>query len=89
MTLLLAIAGTTEHPGNEQGTTPLDLGISPNGHFLYNVLPGSGKIAGWRINSNGSLTKLGEFGGLPQTVNGDHAPFDFSALGSPAGIAVL
>ena len=89
LTLLQAIAGTTEHPGNEQGTTPLDLGVSPNGQFLYNVLPGSGKIAGWRINSNGSLTKLGEFGGLPQTVNGDHAPFDFSALGSPAGIAVL
>jgi hypothetical protein len=52
-------------------------------------LPSSGKIAGWHINSDGSLTKLGELGGLPQIVNGDHAPFDFSALGSPAGIAVL
>ncbi len=89
LTLLQAVAGTTDDPGNEQGTTPLDLGISPNGRFLYNVLPGSGKVAGWRINSDGSLTKIGEYGGLPQTVDGDHAPFDFSALGSPAGIAVL
>jgi len=59
------------------------------GRFLYNVLPGSGAVAGWRINDDGSLTKIGEFGGLPDTVNRDHAPFDFSALGSPAGIDVL
>jgi hypothetical protein len=71
LTLPQAVAGTTDHPGNEQGTTPLDLGISPNGQFLYNVLPGSGRVAGWRINSDGGLTKLGEFGGVPPTVNGN------------------
>jgi 6-phosphogluconolactonase (cycloisomerase 2 family) len=89
LTLLQAVAGLTDHPGNEQGSTPLDLGISRNGQFLYNVLPGSGRVAAWRIGRNGNLTKISEYGGIPQTVNGDHAPFDFSALGSPAGIAVF
>src|SRR5262249_30384991 len=28
-----------------QGSTPLDLAISGNGRFLYNVLPGSGAVA--------------------------------------------
>ncbi len=86
--LLAAVAGTTEGNGYTQGSTPLDLRTSPDGQFLYNVLPGSGKVAGWCINENGSLTKIGEFPGLPRTVNGDMAPFDFSALGSPAGIDI-
>ncbi|MCC5639300.1 beta-propeller fold lactonase family protein [Nostoc sp. CHAB 5844] len=90
--LLAAVAGITDDlpgpPGKVQGSTPLDIGISTNGRFLYNVLPGSGAIAGWRINSDGSLTKIGEFGGLPDAVNGDMAPFEFGPGGSPAGIAV-
>lgn len=89
LTLLEAVAGTTEAVDNTQGTTPLDLGISPDGSFLYNVLPGAGKVAAWSIGADGALTSLGEFGGLPKTVDGDHAPSDFSALGSPAGIDVL
>lgn len=72
-----------------QGPTPLDLAITPDGNFLYNVLPGSGRVAGWRINSDGSLTSVGEFEGLGQTVDGDMAPFDFSPLESPAGIAAF
>ncbi|MGW4489748.1 lactonase family protein [Amycolatopsis sp. NPDC004368] len=88
LTLLHEVAGTTDKSANSQGSTPLDLGLSPDGHYLYNVLPGSGKLAAWSIGANGELTKIGEFGGLPQTVNGDHAPSDFSALGSPAGIDV-
>lgn len=86
LTLLEPVAGTTEDPGNRQGTTPLDMRTSPDGRFLYVVLPGSGKVAAWRINANGRLTKLGEYAGLPKTVDGDQAPADFSALGSPAGI---
>ncbi len=89
LTLLNHVAGTTGHPGNTQGSTPLDERISPDGRFLYLVLPGSGRVAGWRINADGSLTKVGEFGGLPRTVNGDQAPIDFGAGGSPAGIDVL
>ncbi|NNC99000.1 MAG: beta-propeller fold lactonase family protein [Gammaproteobacteria bacterium] len=88
LTLLEAAAGLTDETDVIQGSTPLDLGVSADGQFLYNVLPGSGAVAGWQINHNGSLTKIGEFGGLGQTINGDKAPFDFSPLESPAGIAV-
>jgi 6-phosphogluconolactonase len=86
--LMTATAGTTEHPANSQGSTPLDERISPDGRYLYLVLPGSGKVAAWQIRTDGSLRKVGEFPGLPRTVDGDQAPFDFSALGSPAGIDV-
>lgn len=93
LTLLENVAGITDDlpgpPGKVQGSTPLDLRVSPDGRFLYNVLPGSGAVAGWRINDDGGLTKIGEFGGLPDTVNGDHAEVDFSAGGSPAGIDVI
>jgi 6-phosphogluconolactonase len=88
LTLLEAKAGIESDPGNEQGSTPLDLRTSPDGRFLYNVEPGAGKVGGWRIEADGSLTKLGEWGGLDKTVDGDHAPKDFSALASPAGIEV-
>jgi 6-phosphogluconolactonase len=89
LTMLQAAAGRTDHPGNVQGSTPLDIRTSPDGRFLYLVLPGSGKVAAWRIAGDGHLAKLGEYAGLPQTVNGDSAPSDFSPLGSPAGIDVL
>jgi hypothetical protein len=89
LTLLEKEAGTTDKPAKKQGSTPLDQGISPDGRFLYNVLPGSGKVAGWRIHDDGRLEKVGEFPGLPQTVDGDHAPSEFGPGGSPAGIAVL
>ena len=90
LTLLNATAGLTDVPDpfRSQGSTPLDLGISRGGNYLYNILPGSGKVAGWRINSDGSLTKIGEFAGLGQTLEGDMAPEPFSPLESPAGIAV-
>lgn len=80
-------AGLTDDPGNIQGSTPLDMAVSGNKKFLYVVLPGTGAVGAWQINQDGSLTKIGEFGGLPQTPDGDHAEFDFSPLGSPAGIA--
>lgn len=89
LTLLEQVAGTTDDPGNLQGTTPLDMAVSGNGRFLYVVLPGAGKVGAWQIGSDGSLTKLGEFPGLPKTIDGDQAPIDFSPLGSPAGIAAL
>jgi 6-phosphogluconolactonase len=84
-----SVAARTEHPGNQQGSTPLDLRTSPDGRYLYMVEPGAGKVGAWRIGADGRLTALGEYAGLPQTVDGDHAPADFSALGSPAGIDVL
>jgi 6-phosphogluconolactonase len=101
LTLLEAEAGDTDPPDppKTQGSTPLDLRLSHDGRYLYNVLPGSGKVAAWQINHDGSLTKIGEFPGLPDTVNGDVAqcelspgvftPCEFGPGGSPAGIAVF
>lgn len=91
LTLLQAVAGTTDQAGTAQpqGSTPLDMRTSPDGRFLYLVLPGAGRVAAWRINFDGTLTKLGEYAGLPRTVYGDHAPFPFGGGGSPAGIDVL
>jgi 6-phosphogluconolactonase (cycloisomerase 2 family) len=90
MTLLRAVAGTAENPLHKvQGPTPIDLRVSPKGRFVYIVLPGSGRVAGWRIDAHGILTKIGEFPGLPDTVNGDSAPFEYGPGGSPAGIDVL
>lgn len=89
LTLLESVAGTTDATSNSQGSTPLDLRTSPDGKSLYDVLPGSGKVAAWSIGHDGSLTKVGEYAGLPKTVDGDHAPKDFGAGGSPAGIDVL
>jgi 6-phosphogluconolactonase (cycloisomerase 2 family) len=102
--LLSRVAGTTDElpggsvPGqNSQGSTPLDIRLSPDGLYLYNVLPGSGTVGGWRIKDDGSLDKIGEFpitikvGNdevLLKTVEGDHAPFEFGPGASPAGIAV-
>ena len=64
--LLDRVAGFTDElprgsvPGqNRQGSTPLDIRVVDQ--FVYDVLPGSGKVAGWRINDDGSLTKIGEF----------------------------
>ncbi len=88
--LLAGIAGTADKTSNSQGATPLDIRLSPGGGFLYDVLPGSGHVGAWKINADGSLTKIGEYGGLPVTVNGDAAPEErFGSGGSPAGIAVL
>lgn len=47
---------------------PTDLGFSADSRYLYNLLRGTGGIAGYRVEVNGSLTALGIFGvggGLP------------------------
>ncbi len=97
LTIVDASAGkTNDLPGgnragqNRQGSTPLDIRLSPDGRFVYDVLPGSGRVGAWRILSDGRLRKIGEFGGLPRTINGDAAPEErFGPGGSPAGIEVL
>lgn len=89
LTLLNPVAGTTGPTPVSQGTTPLDLAITDDGRFLYNILPGAGRVAGWAINNDGSLTSVGEFEGLGRTVDGDNAPGDFLDGESPAGIAAF
>jgi len=45
---------------------PVDLSLSANGRYLYNLLRGTGAVAAFRIEANGSLTSLGIVaGGLP------------------------
>ena len=48
------------------GGAPVDLAITPNGRFLYNVNALSGTVSAFKVNkADGSLTSLGEVGGLP------------------------
>lgn len=47
---------------------PTDLGLSTDSRYLYNLLRGTGGIAAFRVETNGTLTNLGVFGvnaGLP------------------------
>lgn len=47
---------------------PTDLAFSADNHYLYNLLRGTGGVAAYRVEVNGSLTPLGIFGvggGLP------------------------
>ena len=45
------------------------------------------EVGAWKINEDGSLTKIDEYNDLPKTVDGDHAPFEFGPGGSPVGLA--
>ena len=48
------------------GGAPVDLAITPNGRFLYNVNAFDGTVSAFKVNKvDGSLTSLGEVGGLP------------------------
>ncbi len=58
------------------GLAPVDLAITPNNQYLYNVNAGSGTVSMFRIHqANGRLIPLGEIAGLPED-------------GSAVGIAV-
>jgi len=90
LTLMEAVAGETDEVDNKQGSTPLDARISRDGRYLYVILGGAGKVAGWRIEDDGKLVKMGEFGDLQPTRDGDTTPVEFTALGgSPAGIEAI
>ncbi|MGI8989415.1 MAG: lactonase family protein [Bryobacteraceae bacterium] len=60
------INGTAASPGAM--SQPTDLGFSADSRYLYNLLRGTGGVAAFRVETNGSLTPLGIFGvgaGLP------------------------
>jgi 6-phosphogluconolactonase len=42
---------------------PVDLALSANSRFLYSLLRGTGRVAAFRINDDGSLQALGTAGG--------------------------
>jgi 6-phosphogluconolactonase len=55
-----------------QGSTNLDLAISADGKYMFNLLSGSGAISVFTIKADGTLNQLGDIEGLPQAagVNG-------------------
>ena len=50
------------------GAANLDMTVSGDGKYLFNLLSGSGAIGVFSINSDGTLNQLGEIEGLPKTV---------------------
>ncbi|OAA76534.1 WD40/YVTN repeat-like-containing domain protein [Akanthomyces lecanii RCEF 1005] len=50
--------GAAALPGGE-GSQPVDLVLSSDGRYLYNLLRGSGAVAGYEIQQDGSLKQIG------------------------------
>jgi len=51
-----------------EGSTNLDMAISADGKYLFNVVSGAGEIGVFTINADGTVNQLGSIEGLPQTV---------------------
>ena len=49
---------------NPAGSSNLDLAISSDGKFLYTLDSGTGSVSIFGINQDGTLTSLGDVGGL-------------------------
>jgi 6-phosphogluconolactonase (cycloisomerase 2 family) len=50
------------------GVNNLDMTISGDGKYLFNLLSGSGSLGVYSVNQDGTLNQLGEIDGLPKTV---------------------
>jgi 6-phosphogluconolactonase len=50
------------------GANNIDITISGDGKYLFNLLSGSGAIGVYTINPDGTLNQLGDIEGLPQTA---------------------
>ncbi|KKO99658.1 hypothetical protein THAR02_08242 [Trichoderma harzianum] len=50
------------------GSEPVDLALSSDGTYLYNLLRGSGAIAAWKIQADGSLQSIGGSFGKGQGI---------------------
>jgi 6-phosphogluconolactonase (cycloisomerase 2 family) len=64
ITLAEAVAAETG-----PGSAPADAAFSAGGRFVY-VRNGAGFVSGFRLEDNGRLTPVGDFGGLPPGANG-------------------
>ncbi|KAJ2980065.1 hypothetical protein NQ176_g2867 [Zarea fungicola] len=53
------ISGTAALPGGE----PVDLAMSADGKYLYNLLRGTGAVVGYQIQADGSLKQVGQLVG--------------------------
>ncbi|KAL6797397.1 putative isomerase YbhE [Trichoderma sp. SZMC 28013] len=60
------IKGDAALPGD--GSEPVDLALSSDGTYLYNLLRGSGAIAAWKIQADGSLQSIGGSFGKGQGI---------------------
>lgn len=58
---LLNNDGVTAMTGD--GSHPVDFAVTPDGRFLYVLLPGASQVGCFGINADGSLTDLGPFQG--------------------------
>ena len=65
---LLNDDGRTGDTGS--GSAPIDVVITDSGRYLYNLNSGTHTIGAFRIQSDGSLTRLPFVGGLPAGSNG-------------------
>lgn len=65
---LLDAGGRTAVTGD--GSAPIDLALTDNGRFLYSLNSGANTIGAFRVQSDGSLTRLPFAGGLPSGANG-------------------
>jgi 3-carboxymuconate cyclase len=52
------------------GTTPIDVSLSNNSKFLYNVNSTSHSISIFHVNEDGSLDTIGNVDGLPASAVG-------------------
>jgi len=66
LTLADATSGLTEdgRPGLR------DEDLSGDGRFLYAIDADAGRIVGWAVREDGSLSPLGDLGEVPTTVAG-------------------
>ncbi|KAL7898920.1 nitrous oxide reductase [Trichoderma sp. SZMC 28014] len=62
-TLIKEVAAS---PG--EGTEPVDLALSADGQYLYNLQRGGGAISGWKIQADGSLKTLSNSFGAGQGI---------------------
>ena len=65
---LLNPDGLTAFTGD--GSSPTDLALTSDSLFLYALASGTGAIAAFAVNDDGSLTPLGQVDGLPLSVVG-------------------
>lgn len=62
-TLIKEVAAS---PG--EGTEPVDLALSADGQYLYNLQRGGGAISGWKIQADGTLKTLSNSFGAGQGI---------------------
>ncbi|MCI0636259.1 MAG: lactonase family protein, partial [Actinobacteria bacterium] len=65
---LLDSDGVTASTGG--GSGPIDLALSVDGRFLFDLRSGTGEIGVLRVRPDGSLEPIGSVGGLPAGSNG-------------------